>query len=486
MAMEFSQAQKTSQIQSQRMSQAQVQVLNMLSMNSGDLRDEIFSQIEKNPALEIEADGFESGVGGVRLRSKSMSDYTRQAFVGHGGQEKADSFQEVLESRADERKSLYAFLLEQISLLNLSEEKKSLCVRIAGNLDARGYHILAPLSLLNNTRGETRGGARGEDEALLAECISIVQNLEPAGICVNNMEESLLLQARLNGNAPAAALFILDGHFDFLNPPDEEKILQKIKNFLKEQKKLSFNNKDFSAVEKFGVQDVAAAVRFIRTLEPFPARNFAQDETHYISPDVYVEEEASPAEEFSIKKREIPLDGGSHFKVRISDKVIPRLKISEEFSAAQNDSPFAKKAVQAARVFLESLEYRESTIAQAACVIVSRQIEFFKKGPGNLLPLTQQDVADEIGVHETTISRMASSKYIQCRWGLFPVKYFFTGSVSGVSKESVMLAVKKIMEESAAENPGRKISDQKIADILASRGIKIARRTVAKYRSQIT
>ena len=111
------------------------------------------------------------------------------------------------------------------------------------------------------------------------------------------------------------------------------------------------------------------------------------------------------------------------------------------------------------------------------------QHEFFKKGPGNLAALKQKDVADILGVHETTISRMANSKYIQCQWGLFEVKYFFTNAVSDTSKDQVLFQIKQILEEH--KNDSKKLSDQKVADALAAKGINVARRTVAKYRAQL-
>ena len=109
------------------------------------------------------------------------------------------------------------------------------------------------------------------------------------------------------------------------------------------------------------------------------------------------------------------------------------------------------------------------------------QADFFDKGPGHLLPLKMQDIAERIGVHESTVSRMASSKFIQCQWGLFPVKYFFSSAVSDTSKDNVQRQIQEILEK----NSGKRMSDQKVCDALAQRGIKVARRTVAKYRAQM-
>ncbi|MBR5097552.1 MAG: RNA polymerase factor sigma-54, partial [Treponema sp.] len=430
-----------------------IQSLKLLSMGAEDLREEILAQVEKNPALEILSDNFQNEVKSARFKSVAEGGL----HVGSAsslGQEKADAFQEILESRADERKSLFSHLTEQVNMLDLDGARKNLCQKIIGNLDSRGFYILAPSSLLDNKAGQ--------DQKLLEECLGIVQRLDPPGICAENVEKSLLLQAKLKGGASKLALFLLDGHLDFLDPPQGQKVLEKIQGFLAEQKKLSFNKADYSFLAAADIDEIEKALSFIKTLDPFPARNFVQEETHFVYPDIYVEND------------------GDSFKVRMSDKVIPQIRIAPDFGAAKKDSAFAKSAIRQAKTFLESLEYRQNTIAKAAFAIVQSQKEFFKKGPGHLAPLKQKDIAAQIQVHESTVSRMASSKYLQCGWGLFPVKYFFTSAVGDASKESVQRQIREILGQSQ-----KKLSDQKLCDALAQRGIKIARRTVAKYRSQM-
>lgn len=480
------------------MGQRQIQSLNLLAMGAEDLREEVYAQAEKNPALEIEDDDFESGVKDVRLKSSLASDYLRIGNASAAGEEKSRVFQEVLESRPDERHTLFEHLMEQLSVLRISDEENALCKKLIGNLDEHGFFILAPAALLNPSLGE--------DARLLEKCLSIVRNFEPSGICVANARESLLLQARQKGGANEVALFLLDGHLEFLDPPQAQKVLKKINDFAKAQESL-FGGEDFSFVKNFSLPETQDAIDFIKNLDPFPARNFSSSAANYISPDIFVEKIPASDEEADFEKREIPAEKDFSFKIKISDKLIPHVKISSEFISAQNDSEFAKEAVKAANVFLESLEFRATTLANAAMSIVRHQLDFFKRGPGHLAPLRQQDVAEEIGVHESTVSRMALSKFIQCEWGIFSVKYFFTNAISFqakanfqeiqpsqneknppnslndfVSKESVKFEIQKILQERSGE---KSLSDQKIAEILSERGIKIARRTVAKYRAQL-
>lgn len=450
------------------MGQRQIQSLKLLSMNAEDLREAVFKEVENNPALEIISDKFEEGLQSARYKN-SPDGNLRVAGVSAASQEKSDAFQEILESRADERKSLGEHLAGQLALLELSAAESRLCQKIIGNLDARGFYILAPLSLLDKSAGE--------NPALLEKCLQIVRRLDPPGVCVENVEKSLLLQARIKGGASDLALFLLDGRLDFLNPPQAQKVLEKIQGFLRERKKLSFATDDYAFLKNLSEADVAAAILFIQGLDPFPARGFDQSQARYVWPDIYVERQEDGGAS-KLANDSVSVGG---FAVSVSDRALPVVRISSDFARAQKKSAYAAAAIKSAKVFLQSLEYRQSSIQKAARAIVERQIEFFKKGPGNLAPLRQLDIARQIGVHESTVSRMASSKYLQCQWGLFPVKYFFTTSVSGVSKESALCEIQKIVEE----NSGKKMSDQKICSALAERGIKISRRAVAKYRAQM-
>ncbi len=443
--------------------------MRLLSMGAGDLREEILAQVEKNPALELVSDGFQNGLQSARFKNPANGNL-RLSASGSLGQEKSDAFQEMLESRADNRESLFSHLSAQLNLLDLDQAKKNLCQKIIGNLDSRGFYILAPSSLLDKKAGES--------PKLLAECLKIVQSFEPAGICVENVEKSLLLQAQLKDNPPPLALFFLDGRLDFLDPPRGERVREKIQAFLKERGKLLFANDDFSFLREASLEKIEEAIGFVKSLDPFPARDFLQEETHYVIPDIIVEriqgaESDFDKEEADWKNQIVRVGGGLAFLVQSSDKMIPKVKISSQ--------EFDKKDLEAAKAFLQSLEYRENSIAKAARAIVQCQAEFFEKGPGHLKALRQKDIAKKIGVHESTVSRMASSKYLKCQWGFFQVKDFFSSSVAGTSKDKVQSLVQEIL----AGPFGKKMSDQKICDALLQKGIKLSRRTLAKYRAQM-
>ena len=480
-------SQNMAQAQVQKMSQTQIMSLNLLAMSSADLRKEIYAQTGKNPALEIVRDSMESGVSSSRREisaSSRFSDNTRYGSASASGSAASDNFQAALESTSDEREPLTDHLEHQLNAMNISEEEKALCLKLIYNLDEKGFHILAPVSFLNR-------------------CLCMVPHLDPVGTCTNNYRESLFVQAKISGNASDLALFLLETneHFDFLNPPQIPKIQKKLADYLGQQKKLKFTSKDGISLSKEDIssEEIESALDFIKTLDPYPARNFGTKATNYVAPDVIVTKN-SEAEE-----------GEAEFTVTFAREFLPKVGLSKDYTALINSTEnipndgsekserkkaelkFAKNSVSEAKVFIDSVLYRESTILKAAQEIVAAQSEFFKKGARYLAPLRQKDIAEKLGVHETTISRMASSKYLACEWGIFPISYFFTNAVkaespssenpASLSKEAVKYEIAEILE--AHKNDKKALSDQKISDLLAEKGIKVARRTVGKYRGEL-
>ena len=457
------------QVQVQTMSQRQIQSLEILSLGSDELRERIFREADKNPALEILSDPLESDPtarGEDKPRSNALDRY---ASVTAAGTEASDNFQAIIEAAPDEKESLQDHLLSELSMINFDDngETFEICSLIVGNLDSHGHHILAPESLSPDFLDEKK-------REKLYKCLGIVQNLDPVGCAVKNVWESLLVQARANGCSNDALIFLLDGHADMLNPPKADKILKKIS--LYREGILSLFGLPPSEMEKlertksYTEADITEALSFMKTLDPNPASAFSSSPAVYIQPDVRVE-------------KAVDDDKNEFFKISLCRGNLPEAAITSDL---KDDSKFAKDAIREARAFLNEIAFRESTLLSAVGEIVKVQGEFFKKGPRYLAPLRQKDVAKAVGVHETTISRMATRKYLQCEWGLFEIGYFFTnqaGSSEGTSQEGAKREIEEILK--AHKDDKKPLSDQKIADILSERGIKIARRTVAKYRAAL-
>ena len=503
-------SQSMAQTQQQRMSQAQIMSLKMLSMSGAEVRDEIYSYAEKNPALEIKSDYLENGVSSSKAEiSNNMrfSDNTRYGNASASGEMASNNFQAALESNADEREPLSDHLLHQLNSMNLPEEEKSLCQKLIYNLDENGFHILAPISFLNPENPL-------HTNEFLKNCLFIVQNLDPVGTCTDNYIESLFVQAKISKKASELTLFLLKSHahFEFLNPPQIQKIQKKIANYLSEQKKLKFTE-DFEESEKnllLTDDEIQSSLDFIKKLDPYPARNFGTRQTNFISPDVYVtknpnflsQDENSEAEFIvNFSDNSIPkLDISKQYKNLIKTSSIIDNSGSEKSEKKRSELKFAKNSVNEAKYFIDSIQFRKATLINAVQEIVRIQADFFRKGPGFLIPLRQKEIAASLSVHETTISRMANSKYLSCEWGIFPIGYFFTNAVGTVpapkeqegskrgenspsSKESVKFEISKILDEH--KNDKKALSDQKISELLAEKGIKVARRTVAKYRGEL-
>lgn len=459
------------QKQIQKMSQVQIQALKFLAMNSRDLREEIYKIVAENPALEIISNSEKKSAPVKKEYSDSTS---------AGGSEATDANQRALEAQADRGETLQQHLMAQLDLMKIPRDEYEICQKLIYNLDENGCYgsMLAPETLLDKSRP-------AQNKKLLARCIDRIQRMDPIGTCCRTLEESLFVQARIAGDAPPLALFILDGHLELLSPPQPDRVLKKILEFQK-----NWHSKKFAPeiiIDKIPLDEdtVEEAVKYILTLNPRPAGEYISDTSQidFFRPDVVLTVDrvpgSIPADNF--ENGIITGDNTCHFQIKYAGGDLPQVRLASNIN-------FDKTLVQQAQVFLQQLQYRESTLALQGCAIVTAQKEFFLHGPGNLVTLTRRQIAKQLGIHESTVSRMSgkkSNKYIQTEWGLFPAEYFF---VSGVKTSTGTTAsaekIKAVLSDmiNAATTP---LSDQTLTEKLNAQGIKISRRTVNKYRNQI-
>ncbi|MCQ2591278.1 MAG: RNA polymerase factor sigma-54 [Treponema sp.] len=467
------------QKQVQRMSQRQIQALSLLSMGSRELREEIYKNASQNPALEIVSDPLASSHEEIEnfqhkynREDSGFSDYGSRKY-GDG-----DAYQAALENSEDRRETLQQHLMEQLNLSRVSEDEYSLCRALIYNLDKNGCYgnMLSPESLLDKKRPL-------QTKALLAQCLDRIQRMDPVGTCCKNLEESLFVQAKIAGNAPALALFILDGHLDLLNPPQPDKVIKNLKDFREKWHSKKFAHRLLIDDIKLTEALVEETIDFIQTLNPRPAAEYSSDVSELDSnrPDIILTVEKKEGRIFSddFSRGKIVCDEKSYYQIKYASGILPELRLSADY--------YDKSAVDKAKEFLLNLQYRESSIVFQGCAIVHYQKDFFNEGPGHLNVLTRRQVAEMLGIHESTVSRMSSknnSKYIQTEWGLFPASYFFSSGVSSsdgrekISSDSIKVKIQKLLEEA-------NYSDSQLTTFLNDQGIKIARRTVAKYRQQI-
>jgi|Deesub1362B_J571_1020462.scaffolds.fasta_scaffold00223_13 RNA polymerase sigma-54 factor len=342
--------------------------------------------------------------------------------------------------------SLYDHLLWQLNLLSVDEETKAIAEIIIGNLDDNGYLRMSEEEIArycNTTVDKVK------------EAIKVVQELDPPGIGARDLRECLLIQIRNLG---------LEGTL-------VERIVQ---NNLKELERRDYNT--IAKRYKAAIEDVELAVNIISQLDPKPARNFVTHETNYIVPDVFVEKTEEG------------------YRIILNDDGIPRIRLNNFYrkmlmnrsNLTREEKKFLKEKLRSAIWLIKSLDQRNRTIYKVTESILKFQRDFFDKGPQYIKPLNLKDVAQDINMHESTVSRVTLNKFLGCSHGIYSFKYFFSSGLKSkdgeVSSRIVKEMIKKIIEE---ENPLKPYSDQKIAEILNSKNIKIARRTVAKYREEL-
>ena len=463
------QHQTQNQRQLQRMSQRQIQAVTYLSMSAKDLREEILKAVSENPAIELVNDPVDFSQPEQTARMGTSSD--------------SDAYMRALENNEDRPKTLQEHLIEQLNLTRLSPDEYDLCHSLIYNLDNNGCYgsMQDPESLLDKTRPT-------QTKQMLKKCLDLIQRMDPIGTCCKTIEESLFVQAQILGDASPLTLFILDGHLDLLNPPQPDKVLRNLQKY-----KASWHEKAFAkriVLDDIDLTEDEAedSINYItRRLNPRPAGEYISD-TSGISrnqPDIVltVTKVAGRlvADDFSHGK--VCCDRDHYFQVKYASGDLPEIRLAPDYH-------FDKASIEKAKVFVSLLQFRESTLVSQGCMIVKFQKDFFRDGPDHIKPLTRKQVAQALDIHESTVSRMSAkknSKYIQTEFGLFPVSYFYSSGVVGPDSDQKVSAtsVKRIMEKLLADDEVKKLSDSKLAELLAQKGIKISRRTVAKYRSQL-
>jgi RNA polymerase sigma-54 factor len=426
------------------------QSVNILRIPLAELREKITEELDRNPALELLEDPQNASLtekhrkeaaGDDAFESVSASD---APFFPRNGNEAADEHQQFLEGALARPETLHEHLLRQLRLQPIDEHLSRIGELLIQNLDKDGFHQ-EPVETLFKNSGET---------ARIQEAAKLIQSFDPEGTCVADYRESLRVQVGLLNNAPEGMLDALD----YLEPLERGK-------FAVVARKLHRTEDE--------VEEIFA---WIKRLSPFPGRRFSAGDVQYVIPDARV---AKRGGEWIviINNEEIPVLGINPFFKQLSQKS------AEDRQARQ----FARESVKEAREFIDFLHKRGRTLRKITAALLRLQTPFFERGPKYLRPLVLSEMADEIGLDESTISRAVRGKYLQTEWGTFELRYFFTNSIGTSGANQVgysRIGVKEILKE-IIESEQRHFSDQELAGMLAKRGIRVARRTVAKYRREL-
>lgn len=401
-------------------------------------------EVEKNDELDFQETFEKLEQLDEDLKSTLYSDYGSK-LESLEDLEKKHNYRESLINKAS---SLSDYLLWQLNFLELSSEERKIAEHIVGNLDTNGYLTISCDEVAKSL--ETSA-----DE--VKNILSRIQTLDPAGVGAQNLQECLLIQLQQHKANPYAstAMMIIKKHFKLLEKRDYPTL-----------------TKALSASD----EKIKKTIELITSLEPKPGRIFVEQETTVITPDASV----YPNEE-----------NDGTYTIEIHDEHIPQLRINKKYRQMLKDPKLDKKTkdylkskINAAFWFMKAVDQRKSTLREITEKIITAQEGFFERGFSFLKPLRLRDIAEQIGIHESTISRAISEKYINTPQGTIPYKMFFSNKMETddgaiESQKSIMEKIRLIIENEDPKNPH---SDAKLVSLLTARGIKIARRTVAKYR----
>ena len=445
------------------------QAIKLLQLSRLELVETLYEEMETNPVLEEQVpgegeedstpadDGDEPAQDTQDLPEVTVEEHARDdvdwenylseyntgwAESPAGGKE-APSFENITSTKTN----LYSHLMWQLNVSNLDEQQREIGIHIVGNLDDDGYLDISLEEISQLT---------GHPMEKVFETLRLIQNFDPVGVAARDTRETLLVQARFHDLEGTIVEKIIMDHMDDL-----------------ETKKYDQIAKGLSVT----LQEVLTAVSVIQGLEPKPGRTYSNDETIYITPDIYV---------FNV---------GDDYEIVLNEDGLPKLRINGYYrdimrnrgSLSEKARTYIQEKMKSAAWLIKSIHQRQRTIYRVTESIVRFQEDFLSNGITGLKPLVLRNVAEDIQMHESTVSRVTTNKYVHTPQGLFELKFFFNSSISSVygddiASESVKEHIRNIIK---SENKAKPFSDQSLADILEKLNIKVARRTIAKYRESM-
>lgn len=449
--------------QTLRMTPQLQQAIKLLQLSRLELETAVRKELEENPILEegmevpnSEVNREEGDTEGARTEDVERRDQDPQAsdefeWESYLEQRQKPASQpgsgseEIMnyENLISATETLHDHLYWQAQMFGFNEEELNLANIIIANIDDDGYFKTDLAELAQQESVDFKD---------LEEIIPFIHEFDPPGVGARDLKECLLVQAK---------------HLQ----EDTNDLVELINNHLKDLEK-----KNYEAIAKaMGLQleDVIDMCKIIFGMDPKPGRAFMTNETQYVTPDVFV---------YKV---------GEEYMINLNEDGLPRLRISNFYrnvlknkGAAGATQEYIQEKLRSAVWLIKSIHQRQRTIYKVTEAIVRYQKDFFEQGPAHIKPMILRDIANDIGMHESTVSRVTTNKYVHTPRGIFELKYFFNSGIStsdgdSLASESVKLRIRQMVEDEEPKNP---LSDQKIVELLKKEGIQIARRTVAKYR----
>ncbi|MBK7960373.1 MAG: RNA polymerase factor sigma-54 [Bdellovibrionales bacterium] len=446
------------------------QAIKLLQMSRLEMESAVRSELEENPILEEGVDLKEEDLKRIKEAAESVEGREAEGAQDQSTQDpqKQDEFEwdsyfesaqkppREMSSGSEEimnyenvittSQTLHDYLYWQVKMTGFSDQEEKAADAIINYIDDEGY-LKIPLEQI------------AEEDKLpiedLEDALSLIQEFDPPGVGARNLKECLLIQAKQLEEDTKDLVYLINNHIKELEKKNYDAIAKAL-------------NKD--------VREVIEMCKIIYTMDPKPGRAYMSNDTQYVTPDVYV---------YKV---------GDDYVVSLNEDGLPRLKISNFYknmlkggNTNKQEHDYIQEKLKAAVWLIKSIHQRQRTIYKVTESIVKHQKDFFEKGSAFLKPMVLRNIANDIGMHESTVSRVTTAKYVHTPQGIYELKYFFNSGISSadgqdLASESVKLKIKEFVSKEDVKNP---LSDQKIAEILAKEGLQIARRTVAKYREMM-
>ena len=434
------------------------QSLHILQAAALELQNIVQQELQTNPVLEEETGTSDSEEGSkedgefqeeferLAKLDEEWRDYMSQNVSYSSRNPEDEERRQFFFDSIASQETLQRHLWEQLNTADVNKSQREAAELIIGNMDDLGF-LQAPLEEISQNTGHPLGE--------LEEMLSLIQTFHPVGVGARDLRECLLIQLRRLGKGDSLEHQIVDQHLEDLGRKRLPELARRL---------------------GVTVEQVQRAANFISTLDPKPGQIFTADPNNYVLPDVSVDKV------------------GEDYTVSLNSDQVPHLRISKTYKDLMTQGAngtevrdYIREKIRSGKFLIKSIHQRQQTILNIANEIVKRQNEFLENGSAFLKPMTMVQIAEAVGVHETTVSRAISGKYMATPQGVFEMKYFFTpgyqtAAGAALSNTSVKEAISDLVRNEDARNP---LSDKEIVEILSDRGIPIARRTVAKYRAEL-
>jgi RNA polymerase sigma-54 factor len=434
------------------------QSLHILQAAALELQNIVQQELQTNPVLEEETGTYEAEESSkdegefqeeferLAKLDEEWRDYMAQNVSYSSRNPEDEERRQFFFDSIASHETLQHHLWEQLNTADVSKSQRAAAELIIGNIDDRGFLQTTLEEISQNTHRPL-----GE----LEEMLSLIQTFHPVGVAARDLRECLLIQLRRLGKEQSLEYQIVDQHLEDLGRKRLPELARRL---------------------GVSVEQIQKAANFISTLDPKPGQIFTSDPNNYVLPDVSVDKV------------------GEDYTVSLNSDQVPHLRISKTYKDLMTHGAngtdvrdYIREKIRSGKFLIKSIHQRQQTISNIANEIVKRQREFLENGSAFLKPMTMVQIAEAVGVHETTVSRAISGKYMATPQGVFEMKYFFTSGYqtaagAALSNTSVKESISDLVRNEDPRNP---LSDKEIVEILTDRGIPIARRTVAKYRAEL-